>query len=243
MLDEYREPAARERPRGLRPPVPRDRCRRAAVRSAARGRPAGARPRRRARQPHAAGARPRARPRPCRTRGSSSCRRPGHSIPLEAPQETADAIVRFVHEVAEAEAAARDGRPGVLRADTTPRNSREGPFGHLDVRWVVGAAHRRVADRVRPVHLPVRRDAREPPPPERRGGGHGRQRSRHAGRRRPAASTSAPATSASSRAARPHRITGTSEDEDLVILWAFGGAASIEQAGYVPLPDHEEKVQ
>jgi len=34
----------------------------------------------------------------------------------------------------------------------------------------------------------------------------------------------------------PHRITGTSE-EDLVILWAFGGAASIEQAGYVPLPD------
>src|SRR5438105_6500259 len=34
----------------------------------------------------------------------------------------------------------------------------------------------------------------------------------------------------------PHRITGVS-DEDLVILWAFGGAASIEQAGYVPLPD------
>jgi len=28
-----------------------------------------------------------------------------------------------------------------------------------------------------------------------------------------------------------------------VILWAFGGAATIEQAGYVPLPDHEEKVQ
>jgi oxalate decarboxylase/phosphoglucose isomerase-like protein (cupin superfamily) len=34
----------------------------------------------------------------------------------------------------------------------------------------------------------------------------------------------------------PHRIIGVS-DEDLVILWAFGGAASIEQAGYVPLPD------
>ena len=41
----------------------------------------------------------------------------------------------------------------------------------------------------------------------------------------------------------PHRIMGTSQDEDLVILWAFGGAASIEQAGYVPLPDDEEKVQ
>jgi mannose-6-phosphate isomerase-like protein (cupin superfamily) len=38
----------------------------------------------------------------------------------------------------------------------------------------------------------------------------------------------------------PHRITGTSE-EDLVILWAFGGAASIEQAGYVPLPDQREE--
>jgi mannose-6-phosphate isomerase-like protein (cupin superfamily) len=35
----------------------------------------------------------------------------------------------------------------------------------------------------------------------------------------------------------PHRITGTSEDEDLVILWAFGGAGNMEQAGYVPLPD------
>ena len=34
----------------------------------------------------------------------------------------------------------------------------------------------------------------------------------------------------------PHRITGTSE-EPMVILWAFGGAASMEQAGYVPLPD------
>ena len=30
------------------------------------------------------------------------------------------------------------GVRGVLRADTTPRNSTEGPFGHLDVRWVVG---------------------------------------------------------------------------------------------------------
>jgi quercetin dioxygenase-like cupin family protein len=38
-------------------------------------------------------------------------------------------------------------------------------------------------------------------------------------------------------AGTPHRITGTSEDEDCVILWAFGGAASIEEAGYVPLHD------
>jgi hypothetical protein len=31
-------------------------------------------------------------------------------------------------------------------------------------------------------------------------------------------------------------MTATS-DEDLVILWAFGGAASMETAGYVPAPD------
>ena len=42
---------------------------------------------------------------------------------------------------------------------------------------------------------------------------------------------------------RDLRPAGISQDEDLVILWAFGGAASIEQAGYVPLPDDEEKVQ
>ena len=62
----------------------------------------------------------------------------GHSIPLEAPQATADAIAEFQRELDVADAAARGGRPGVLRADRTPRNAKEGPFGHLDVRWVVG---------------------------------------------------------------------------------------------------------
>jgi hypothetical protein len=28
-----------------------------------------------------------------------------------------------------------------------------------------------------------------------------------------------------------------------VILWAFGGAASIEQAGYVPLPDDVKELE
>jgi mannose-6-phosphate isomerase-like protein (cupin superfamily) len=37
----------------------------------------------------------------------------------------------------------------------------------------------------------------------------------------------------------PHRITGTSE-EDLVILWAFGGAADLDGAGYVPVPEEGE---
>src|SRR5581483_6655514 len=41
----------------------------------------------------------------------------------------------------------------------------------------------------------------------------------------------------------PHRITVTSDDEELVILWAFGGAATIEDAGYVPLPDNATNVK
>src|SRR5262249_56307417 len=51
----------------------------------------------------------------------------GHTIPLEAPVEAARAITKFL------------SAASVLRADTTPRNPREGPFGHLDVRWVIGA--------------------------------------------------------------------------------------------------------
>ena len=60
----------------------------------------------------------------------------GHSIPLEAPEATAEAVAAFL---AELDAEAADGGARVLRAGTTPRNAREGPFGHIDVRWVVGA--------------------------------------------------------------------------------------------------------
>ena len=132
----------------------------------------------------AARARARARRARCRTRGSWSCRRSATRSRWRRPQATADAVAGFL---ARARRGRRRGRAGARRAPRrpTPRNAREGPFGHLDVRWVVGAADGRVADRLRPVDLPVRRDAREPPPPERRGGGDGRQRARHAGRRRP----------------------------------------------------------
>ena len=109
----------------------------------------------------------------------------GHSIPLEAPQATADAVADFQRERDSADAAAREGRPGVLRADTTPRNAKEGPFGHLDVRWVVGAHTGASLIAFGQSTYAVRRDAREPPPPERRGGGDGRERPRYAEHRRP----------------------------------------------------------
>ena len=234
-------PAARERSGRLRAPVPRDRRRGAALRPPRRGRPARARRRRRARRPHAARARARARARA----PERAARRAAGRRPLDPARGAARRRRRrsraFLAERRGGRRRATAAR-GVLRADTTPRNSREGPFGHLDVRWVVGAAHRRVADRVRPVDLPVRGDAREPPPPERRRGGDGRQRPRHAevGDRR---LDLGPGDICFIPRRTPHRITGTSEDEDCVILWAFGGAATIEQAGYVPLPDDEEKVQ
>ena len=135
-------PAARERRRGLRPPVPRDRRRRAALRSPRRGRPAGARPRRRARRPHAARARPRARAARCRTRGSSSCRTSATRSRSRRRRRRRTRSRAFLARASTADGA-RDGRAGVLRADTTPRNSREGPFGHLDVRWVVGRTRAR----------------------------------------------------------------------------------------------------
>ena len=138
ILDEYREPAARERPRRLRPPVPRDRRRRVALRPARRGRPSGARRRRRARRPHPARARPRARPRAPERAASSSCRRPATRSRSRRPRRPPRRSRRSSREL-EADGAPTAGAR-VLRADTTPRNSREGPFGHLDVRWVVGAA-------------------------------------------------------------------------------------------------------
>ena len=61
-------PAARERPRRLRPAVPRDRLRREPLASHRRGRPADARPRRLRGRPHAA------RARPC-ARGGARCAR------------------------------------------------------------------------------------------------------------------------------------------------------------------------
>jgi pimeloyl-ACP methyl ester carboxylesterase/mannose-6-phosphate isomerase-like protein (cupin superfamily) len=166
----------------------------------------------------------------------------GHSIPLESPAETAAAIAEFARDVAAADAAAREGRPGTMRADTTPRNARSGPFGHLDVRWVVGAqtGASLIAFGQSTYPYGATHENHHHPNAEEvvmvvsgRGTQKIGDRSLDLG----------PGDMCFIPRATPHRITGTSQDEDCVILWAFGGAGSIEQAGYVPLPDDEEKVQ
>ncbi len=154
----------------------------------------------------------------------------GHTLPLEAPDAVAAAVSTFLQDVA---AGAR--RAKVLRADTTPRNAPEGPFGHLDVRWVVGPDNGATLISFGQSTYP-------------RGATHENHYHPNAeevvmvvsGRGTQIVGDDALDLGAGDICfiprSTPHRITGTSED-DLVILWAFGGAASIEQAGYVPLSD------
>lgn len=154
----------------------------------------------------------------------------GHTLPLEAPGAVAAAVTAFLQDVA-----ARSGGAGVLRADTTPRNSLDGPFGHLDVRWVVGPQNGATLISFGQSTYP-------------QGATH--ENHYHPNAEEVVMVVSGRGTQIVGDDAldvgagdvcfiprnTPHRITGTSDD-DLVILWAFGGAASIEQAGYVPLRD------
>jgi len=155
----------------------------------------------------------------------------GHTVPLEAPAETSAAMRAFLEEVVGRESR----RARVLRADTTPQNSKEGPFGHLDVRWVVGpetgATLISFGQSTYPQHA-THENHYHPNAEEvvMVVSGRGTQRVGED------ALDLGPGDICFIARNTPHRITGTSE-EDLVILWAFGGAASIEQAGYVPLPD------
>lgn len=154
----------------------------------------------------------------------------GHTLPLEAPEAVAAVVRTFLQEVA-----ARNGGAGVLRADTTPRNSLDGPFGHLDVRWVVGPQNGATLISFGQSTYP-------------QGATH--ENHYHPNAEEVVMVVSGRGTQIVGDDAldvgagdvcfvprnTPHRITGTSDDA-LVILWAFGGAASMEQAGYVPLPD------
>lgn len=154
----------------------------------------------------------------------------GHTPPLEAPEATAATVRAFLDEVT-----APTRNPGVLRADTTPRNSPEGPFGHLDVRWVVGPETGASLISFGQSTYP---------------NGATHENHCHPNAEEVVMVVSGRGTQIIGDDAldlgagdicfiprdTPHRITGTSA-EDLVILWAFGGAASIEQAGYFPLPD------
>jgi pimeloyl-ACP methyl ester carboxylesterase/quercetin dioxygenase-like cupin family protein len=148
----------------------------------------------------------------------------GHTIPLEAPAEAARAITDFLRGA------------HVMRADTTPRNPREGPFGHLDVRWVVGAHSGASLIAFGQSTYPSQATHENHYHPNAEEvvmvlSGRGTQ---IVGSER---LDMGPGDICFIPRNTPHRITGTSEDEDLVILWAFGGAATIEEAGYVSLPD------
>jgi 3-oxoadipate enol-lactonase len=152
----------------------------------------------------------------------------GHTIPLEAPAEAARAITEFLRGA------------HVLRADTTPRNPREGPFGHLDVRWVVGAHTGASLIAFGQSTYPFQATHENHYHPNAEEvvmvlSGRGTQ---IVGSER---LDMGPGDICFIPRSTPHRITGTSEDEELVILWAFGGAASIEEAGYVSLPDDKEE--
>ena len=162
----------------------------------------------------------------------------GHTIPLEAPDE----MVRVVREFIDGLDAAAPAAPRVLRADTTPGNPPEGPFGHLDIRWVVGPGTGASLIAFGQSTYPL---------------GATHENHHHANAEEVVMVLSGRGTQIVGATSldvgpgdicfipryTPHRITGTSEGDDLVILWAFGGAASIEQAGYVPLPDEVQEVQ
>jgi (E)-2-((N-methylformamido)methylene)succinate hydrolase len=165
----------------------------------------------------------------------------GHTIPLEAPGELVDAVRAFLAGLDATDTAQANGAK-VLRADTTPRSPADGPFGHLDIRWIIGPQTGASLIAFGQSTYPF-------------GATHENHHHTNAeevvmvlrGRGTQIVGADAldlgPGDICFIPRNTPHRITGTSEDEDLVILWAFGGAASIEQAGYVPLPDDVQEVQ
>ena len=121
------------------------------------------------------------------------------------------------------------------RADTTERNSREGPFGHIDSRWIIGAHSGASLVSFGQSTYPrgVTHENHYHPLAEEivmvlsgRGVQIVGDDPLDVG----------PGDVCFIPRGVPHRITGTSE-EDLVIVWAFGGAATMEAAGYVSVPD------
>lgn len=124
----------------------------------------------------------------------------------------------------------------VLRADTAPRALLEGPFSHLDVRWLV-------SDETVGASLVGFGQSTYP-----KGATHELHYHPNAeevvmvtqGRAEQIIGDTTlelgPGDVCFIPRNAPHRITATS-DEDLVILWAFGGASNLEGAGYVAVPE------
>jgi len=162
----------------------------------------------------------------------------GHTVPMEKPEEAARAVESFLADVG----AASNGGARVLRADDTPRGTREGPFGHLDTRWVVGAHTGASLISFGQSTYPAGATHENHYHPNADEvvivvSGRGTQ---IVGDR---ALDVGPGDICLIPRGTPHRITGASDEEDLVILWAFGGAADMERAGYVPLPDDDGGVK
>lgn len=127
----------------------------------------------------------------------------------------------------------------VLRADTTEPWATEGPFAHLDVRWIV-------SEETVGASLVAFGQSTYP-----KGATHELHHHPNAeevvivtqGRAEQivgdATLEMGPGDVCFIPRGTPHRITATS-DEALVILWAFGGAGNLEGAGYVPVPEADD---
>ncbi len=129
----------------------------------------------------------------------------------------------------------------VYRADQVPRGPREGPFGHLDTRWIIGR-HNAGAT------LVAFGQTTYPGAADGLGATHELHYHPHAeevvlvmdGRAVQVIGDEAialgPGDACFIPKGVPHKITATSP-EDLVIYWVLAGAATMEDAGYVSVPE------
>jgi quercetin dioxygenase-like cupin family protein len=127
----------------------------------------------------------------------------------------------------------------IYRFEQTERNPPEGPFGHLDVRWTVG--DHTGASLIAFGCSTYPRGTTHP--------NHYHPSAEEvvlvlSGRGEQIVGTETlpvgPGDICFIPRNTPHRIIGGS-DEDLVIAWAFGGASSLDSAGYVELPDDQKE--
>ncbi len=135
--------------------------------------------------------------------------------------------------------------PKVFRADTTPAADFPGPFDHLDIRWVIGPEQAGA-------ELVAFGETTYP-------GGPPGKRGTHEMHYHPNAEEVVLVTSGRGEQVVgdktlevgpgdicfiprevPHKIRAAGE-EDLVIYWVLAGAADLDSAGYVPVPDDEPR--
>lgn len=118
----------------------------------------------------------------------------------------------------------------IYRADTTPRTEGDGPFSHLDIRWMIGehtGAKLLAFGQTTYVHGATHEMHYHPNAEELVFVTSGR------GEQIVGDDTLVirPGDACFIPRGVPHQITGVSED-DLVIYWMLAGASSMESAGY-----------